>query len=129
MLAVRVEHHHGVGGVRERRLDAGGHGRALAMVGAHPDQLHTLVAGGRLELGGQLLRRAVVDEHYVIGVAQRPGDHVADALGAEDGDHRDEPLDRRQDGGGERDRLAAPLRPGERHEAGEADRPIASSAR
>ena len=63
MLAVGVEHHHGVGGVRERCLDAGGHGRALAVVGPHPDQLHALVAGDHLELGGQILRRAVVDEH------------------------------------------------------------------
>ena len=99
MLPVRVQDHHGVGGVRERCLDAGGHGRALAAVGPHPDQPDALVAGQRLELGGQILRRAVVDEHHVVGVAQRPGDHVCHTVGVEHGDHRHEPLDRRQAGG------------------------------
>ena len=120
MLPVGVQDDHGVGVVLERRADAGGHGRPLALVRPQAQDVHARVIGGCVQQRGDRGRRAVVDEDDVVDVAQRLCGHGVDARRPEDGDHGGQPPDRRvvrRDSGPSAPALGAR----ERHEPGEAE--------
>ena len=128
MLAVGVEHDHGVGASRSSAASTPA-ATAVPLPRFAPMRT-SRTRGSRaavLELGGDLGRRAVVDQDDLVGVAQRAGRDLGDAVGAVHGDHRREPLDRRP--AVRRDGLAAPLGPGERHERGEPERRPSRAAR
>lgn len=72
MLAIRVDHKHGVGA--DRSLDSCAHRGALAALCGLPDELRAELLGECVELLGDVAPRPVVDEHQAVDVRKHLSD-------------------------------------------------------